>query len=72
MTRPIEDVIEEVLQMSEGDRATLAETLLDSLRTPQEQEIALAWAKEAERRYDDLKSGRVQGLTLEEFFSDED
>jgi len=39
--------------------------------TPSEEWVN-AWAAEADRRYRRMESGEDRGLTIEEFFSDED
>lgn len=52
----------ELLQLPTSLRARLAEALLDSLEEA-DSEIDLAWANEAERRYQELRSGSVKGIS---------
>ncbi len=52
------------LKLPSHERARLAEVLIASL--DEEDEIARAWADEAERRYDELRSGAVQGVPTEQ------
>jgi len=59
-----EDIEAAALQLPERERARLAELLLSSL--DEEDEIAAAWADEAERRFEELKSGRTKALPADE------
>ena len=70
MGRTREEVRSDAMELSESDRLDLAEELVGSVK-PTEQWWA-AWMLEAERRYERLVSGEDPGLTLEEFWSDED
>ncbi len=56
--------------LSDNERLELAEALVGSVE-PTEQ-WRDAWAREAERRYERLVSGEDPGLTLEEFWSDDE
>jgi|CXWL01.1.fsa_nt_gi putative addiction module component (TIGR02574 family) len=53
----------EALSLEPEERATLAETLLASLDTPED--IEKAWAEELDRRSADFDSGAVQGIPLD-------
>jgi putative addiction module component (TIGR02574 family) len=53
----------ELLQLPPAVRARLAEALLDSLEEA-DTETDLAWADEAERRYQELKAGAVKGVPV--------
>lgn len=53
----------ELLQLPPAARARLAEALLDSLEEA-DTETDLAWADEAERRYQELKAGAVKGVPV--------
>jgi len=59
-----EDIEAAALQLPERERARLAELLLASL--DEEDEIASAWADEAERRFEELKSGTTKALPADE------
>lgn len=52
------------LQLPSHDRARLASALLASL--DEEGEIAREWAVEAERRYEELRTGAVEAAPAEE------
>jgi putative addiction module component (TIGR02574 family) len=61
------DIEAEALKLPSHERARLAELLIASL--DEEDEWAQAWAAEAERRYEELKSGAVTGVPAEEVFA---
>lgn len=65
MTR--ESIEAAALQLSESERARLAELLIASLDTA-EDEIEAAWADEAELRYEQIRSGQVRSVPAEEVF----
>jgi putative addiction module component (TIGR02574 family) len=65
MTTAIKDLADEVLQLSPEDRAFLAERLLDSL---DEVEIDDAWGKEAKRRRDEVRRGKVKPIPAEKVY----
>jgi putative addiction module component (TIGR02574 family) len=56
----------EALNLSEEERAELAQKLLLSLDTPSEEEIAEDWLREAQRRARELDEGLVQPVPAEE------
>lgn len=56
----------EALNLSEEERAELAQRLLLSLDTPSEEEIAEDWLIEAQRRARELDEGIVQPVSAED------
>jgi putative addiction module component (TIGR02574 family) len=54
-----EELLAQVLRLPRGERARLAEQVLSSLEEPDE-EVAVAWAGELERRSREIAEGRVQ------------
>lgn len=64
----LEELEAEVLQLPAPFRARLAEALIASL--DDDAEIERAWAEEAERRYWELESGKVQGIPMEQVFAE--
>jgi putative addiction module component (TIGR02574 family) len=70
MARTLEEVRTAAMGLSDNERLELAEELVGSV-TPTEQ-WRDAWAREAERRYQRMVSGEDPGLTLEEFWSDDE
>jgi putative addiction module component (TIGR02574 family) len=72
MSRTLEQIEDEVLRLPEESRARLMERLLSSFQkkaASDEEEIAGAWVAEAERRDDEMSSGREKGLPAQEVFS---
>jgi putative addiction module component (TIGR02574 family) len=57
MSRTLEEVREEAMELSIEERSWLAEELWESARTPEEREIDAAWEAEAERRVAEVKAG---------------
>ena len=57
------DLEEKVLRLSATQRARLARVLLESLDGESDEDVEAAWAAEAKRRVQELRSGRVQGRT---------
>jgi putative addiction module component (TIGR02574 family) len=65
MSMTIDELEAAALELSAEERARLAERLIASLGA--ENEIEEAWVEEAERRYEELRSGRDTGLPLDGF-----
>jgi putative addiction module component (TIGR02574 family) len=63
----VQELETELLKLSSHERARLAEVLIASLN--EEDEIAQAWADEAERRYEQLRSGEVEAVPAEDVFA---
>ena len=68
MADPARDLESKVLGLPAKDRARLAERLLASLEGVAEPEAEALWVEEAERRLEELDSGRVAGVPAEEVF----
>jgi hypothetical protein len=62
----LQQIEDKALQLSEGDRAKLAQKLLLSLEVFSESEIADDWLIEAQRRARELDAGTVQPISAEE------
>ncbi len=60
----VQELESEVLKLPSHERARLAELLISSL--DEEDEIAAAWADEAERRYEELRSGELEAVPAED------
>lgn len=58
----------EVLALSPGARAMLAEHLLESLDPQNQKEIDKLWAQESEKRVQEIKEGKVQTILGKEVF----
>ena len=61
-----ENVIAEVLKLTESERLEVAEFIYESLGEPVEAGAEEAWAKEIERRIQESDSGQARRLTKEE------
>ena len=72
MTRQIEKIENELLNLPQEERAFLADRLLRSLDREVLTDIDLAWINEAERRYADYKNGKRQGVNSDIVFSEAD
>ena len=62
----LKQIEDEVLHLSEGERARLAQKLLLSLDSPGTEEIEEDWLVEAHRRARELDEGIVQPIPAEE------
>lgn len=59
----------EALNLNMQARAQLVGRLLLSLDEPTESEVEQLWLNEAERRLDDYRNGKVQGIPGNEVFN---
>jgi putative addiction module component (TIGR02574 family) len=59
-----DDVLVEALRLSRCDRARVVEALLSSLEEPDD-EVAVAWAGELERRSREVAEGHVHPIAWE-------
>ncbi len=66
MDPEIQRILEEVKRLSPLRRAALAVSILESLEDPSDPDAERAWDAEADRRLEELKSGRVRGIPWEE------
>lgn len=57
-----------LLRLSRHERARLAQKLIASL--DEDDEIEQSWTEEAERRYEDLRSGSIDALPAEQVFAE--
>lgn len=71
MNAHVDHVLLEAMQLAPAERSLVALSLLDSVQGASESEEAVvaSWVAEARARHDDLNSGRVQGMTADEFSS---
>jgi putative addiction module component (TIGR02574 family) len=70
MAHSLAEIEKDALGLPPEDRARLAVRLLSSLEGPTEspEEIEKLWIKEAERRFQELRDGVVQGIPAGEVF----
>ena len=72
MPQSLPEIEKNALQLSAQDRARLAVRLLSSLEetTESPEEIEKLWIAEAERRFQELRDGVVQGIPAREVFAE--
>lgn len=68
MLKNLEEISEATMQLDLEDRTRLAGKLLLSLDEPSSAELDRLWLDEAERRLEDFRSGKVQGIPAEDVF----
>lgn len=69
VSRNLDDIAAEALELPLTARAELASRLLDSLDDLSEEESDQLWAEEAERRYAEYKAGNIKAVPAEEVFA---
>jgi len=69
MSRTIDEIESELLQLDRHVRAALAKRLLESLETLTEAEYADLWIEEGEARYADFLAGRTLAVDGDEVFA---
>lgn len=72
MAHSLPEIVDDALQLPPEDRARLAVRLLSSLEetTESPEEIEKLWIAEAERRFQELRDGVVQGIPAQEVFAE--
>jgi putative addiction module component (TIGR02574 family) len=72
MAHSLVDLEKDVMRLPAEDRAHLAVRILSSLEKTAEspEEIEKLWIAEAERRFQELRDGVVQGIPAQEVFAD--
>jgi len=72
MRHSLPDLEKDALALSPEDRARLAVRLISSLEESMEspEEIETLWIAEAERRFQELRDGLVQGIPAREVFAE--
>ena len=63
-------VIENMKELSSDERAFVAHCLISSLENKQDDGVDEAWLELAEKRFSELESGSVQGVTWDEIKKD--
>jgi putative addiction module component (TIGR02574 family) len=66
MARTLDELRNEALTLGVEERGALADSIWESFLTDEEREIQTAWIVEAERRLEDLRSGKVKGVPWED------
>lgn len=63
MSAVFKQVIESIKALSADERALVAHCLISSLESKQDEDVDVAWVELAEKRYLELESGKVTGLS---------
>jgi putative addiction module component (TIGR02574 family) len=66
MARTLEEIRVDASQLTAEERGALADSLWESLLTPEELEIQQAWIDEAERRIDEIRAGKAKTIPWED------
>jgi putative addiction module component (TIGR02574 family) len=66
----IKQVIDKTKKLSLNERALVAHCLISSLETKQDEGVDQAWAELAEKRYEELVSGKVEPVSWENIKKD--
>jgi putative addiction module component (TIGR02574 family) len=66
MSKRSDRLLEEALALTPEERADVAATLLESLDEQEDDGVEEAWAREIERRIQDVESGRVKTVPWSE------
>ena len=69
MTMKTEELISMVESLPVDIKTTLVEKILDSLH-PSQKEIDVLWAKEAEKRVHEIKTGKVKTISGDKVFKE--
>lgn len=70
MPLTLDQLAEEAMQLPASSRALLAERMVESLDAGERDEVERAWAAEAVRRRDEVRSGRVQPIPGEQVLAE--
>jgi putative addiction module component (TIGR02574 family) len=66
MSREASDLLKKALNLPVAERAELAGSLIESLDETNDESVRAAWDAEIVRRMEDLNSGKVKPVSLEE------
>ena len=69
MSVAFKQAIENIRELSADERALMAHCLISSLESKQDEDVDNAWAKLAEKRYQELESGAVRSVSWEEIIT---
>ncbi|MBI3696564.1 MAG: addiction module protein [Acidobacteria bacterium] len=63
-----DEIVADAMKLPLRDRVRLAQRLVSSLDDQIESDVEALWAAEAERRLEELRTGRVKGIDAAEAF----
>ena len=70
MPLTLDQLAEEAMQLPAASRALLGERMVESLDAGERDEVERAWAAEAVRRRDEVRSGSVQPIPGEQVLAE--
>ena len=68
MSTPFDEIVADAMKLPLRDRVRLAQHLVSTLEDQVETDVEALWAAEAERRLEELRTGKVQGIEAAEAF----
>lgn len=68
MARAIAEIKAEIRGLKRTEKIELLRSLIDELDAPADPQVERAWLEEAQRRYRELREGRVKGVPGELVF----
>ena len=68
MSTPYDEIVEDAMKLALRDLVRLAQHLVSSLEDQVETDVEAMWTAEAERRLEELRTGKVQGFEAAEAF----
>ena len=68
MSTSFEEIASDAMKLPPRDRVRLAQRLVSSIDDQMEVDVESLWAAEAERRLEELRTGKVQGIEATEAF----
>ena len=66
MSAALKQVIENIEELTSGEKALVAHCLISSLEKKHDESVDNAWAELAEKRFSELESGVVKGVSWHE------
>jgi putative addiction module component (TIGR02574 family) len=66
MNKDAREILQKALALSDNERAELAGNLIASLDTDLDPDADALWQAEVARRWDEVRSGRVKTISLDE------
>ena len=69
MRTPYDEIVADAMKLPLRDRVRLAQHLVSTIEDQLETDVEALWAAEAERRLEELRTGKVQGIEAAEAFS---
>ncbi|NTU54105.1 MAG: addiction module protein [Chlorobiaceae bacterium] len=66
MSENFKNILDNVKQLNPQERALMAHLIIASLEMVADNDVDEVWAELADRRYDDLITGKVKGVTWDD------